>query len=302
LPAFPLLCAPLDDAAAGPHGTSRWTTVADRLQANVAPSARILAVRPSGHARSGLYALGDPRPTDQELRWAEAEALTAATLAGDPTRARVHEAATRAWLVDGLQSGQVVDASCHGQFDGRDFSQSRLLLANQETLTLADVIGNEVDIAGLRLLVLSACQTAVMDIRGARGEVRSLAAGMLQAGARSVMAPLWAVDDRATYLLMVRFMQEWLPVMDQASPTGALSRAQSWLRSVTNRELVAWAVPEVGGSEATLVSVRGRGDRYSMSEAEQLVTGLARRSDPGDLDETPYADPIFWAGFQVLGP
>jgi CHAT domain-containing protein len=213
----------------------------------------------------------------------------------------VHEAATRAWLIAGLQGGQAVVASCHGQFDGRDFVRSRLLLANDETLTLGAVLGNEVDVAGLRLLVLSACQTAVMDIRGAHGEVRSLAVAMLQAGTRAVIAPLWAVDDRATYLLMVRFWKEWLPVMGQASPALALARAQSWLRRVTPRELATWAGADPVTDRQNLRRARGSGDRYSMSVAAKLLAGLSHRVEPANSDDAPYADPIFWAGFQVFG-
>jgi CHAT domain-containing protein len=66
---------------------------------------------------------------------------------------------------------------------------------------------------------------AILDIRGARNEMRSLAAGMIQAGARAVLAALWSVDDQSTYLLMVRFAREWLPRMEQEPPTAALARA-----------------------------------------------------------------------------
>jgi CHAT domain-containing protein len=255
-----------------------------------------------------VYALGDPRPTHQELRWGEAEALTLAALAGDPALARVREAATRDWLVEGLRDGRVVTASCHGEFDPSEFLRSRLLLANGEVLTLAEALGSRVDIAGLRLLVLSACQSAVMDVRGAQGEVRSLAVAMLQAGAQAVAGTLWAVDDRATYLLMVRFAQEWLPVMDEQSPARALMRAQTWLRTATNRDLAAWEaqngpvrIPDSERDGSGLASVRGRGTRYTVAEAEQLITGIARRAAAGSQDDTPYSDPIFWAGFQVHG-
>jgi CHAT domain-containing protein len=125
---------------------------------------------------------------------------------------------------------------------------------------------------------------------------------MLQAGAQAVMGSLWAVDDRATYLLMVRFAQEWLPVRNEESPAAALARAQAWLRTVTNRQLASWEAAAGSGrpdTPAGLIAVRGRGDRYGIAEAEQVITGLARRAPAPD--ETPYADPIFWAAFQVYG-
>jgi CHAT domain-containing protein len=338
---FPLLAVPLDDRAR-PHagagaGPVRWTTVSDRLHITVAPSVRSVMARSSNAApRSYIYTLGDPRPTHQELPWAEAEALTVAALAGDPARARVHEKATRAWLTESLRTAVMVSLSCHGHFDDEDFLDSGLLLADRETLTLADVLGGQTDLAGLRLLILSACQSAIMDMRSASNEVRSLAAGFLQAGAQAVIASLWSVDDRATYLLIVRFAQEWLPVKDKVSPAEALARAQRWLRTVTYRELADWdpggeaghrtdgstwprrQSRKPGGQEAetcgveplpcpsdsgrtALVAVRGRGNRYTLAEAEQVVANLARERAPTDIDKAPYADPVFWAAFQVHG-
>src|SRR5258708_36717653 len=63
---------------------------------------------------------------------------------------------------------------------------------------------------------------------------------MLQAGARAVRASLWPVDDKAPYLLIVRFAQEWFPRMQSEPPAAALARAQRWLRTVTNRDLQRW--------------------------------------------------------------
>src|SRR5260370_8480733 len=117
------------------------------------------------------------------------------------------------------------------------------MLAHEEELTLADMLSDHADLRRLRLLILSACQTALLDLQGARDEVRSLAAGMLQAGAAAVLAALWAVDDRATYLLMVRFALEWFPHLDNEPPAAAFGRAQRWLRTVPNRELQAVHTP-----------------------------------------------------------
>lgn len=274
LPAFPLL-------AAAPLG----------ITFTVTPSARAIAGA-ADSAREGVYTLGDPRPTHLPLRWGEAEALAVAELAGDVTKARVGEEATRGWLLEGLREGHTVVASCHGEFDGWDVFASRLFLAGGETLTLDDVLGDEVDLSGLRLLVLSACQTAVMDIRrGALGEARGLATGMLQAGARAVLASLWPVDDRATYLLVVRFMREWLP--GRGSPAAALAKAQAWLREVTQAELTGW--------DDGTAAVRGRGIRYTAGEAAGLTAALAERKTATDPGGRPYADPVHWAGFQVFG-
>src|SRR5258708_2256903 len=304
LAAFPLLAVPLnaaDDAA-------DWQTLGDLLPASLAPSGRALERgQESPRARTGVATLGDPWPTHQELAWGEAEALTLAALGGDPYHAAIHTNATRAWLLEALGQARVVDASCHGEFDPLDFLQSRLLLANGETLTLGDMLGGATDLRGLRLLILSACQTAILDLRGARDEVRSLAAGMLGAGAEAVLGALWSVDDKATYLLMVRFAQEWFPTMDREAPGGALARAQRWLRGATNRELRQWeaertppasAPPAERAEAGELIAVRGRGNRYGVGEAAERITAVAELAV---ADARPYRDPIYWSAFQIAG-
>jgi tetratricopeptide (TPR) repeat protein len=307
LAAFPITAAPIDEAG----DPATWRTLEDVLDAAVAPSARaLLAVE--GPARAGVMTLGDPWPTHQELRWGEAEALTLAALAGTPARASIHEAATRARLLAALREAKVVDACCHGEFDAADFLRSRLLLAEGESLTLGNMVSGAADLRGLRLLILSACQTAILDLRGASDEVRSLAAGMVGAGARAVLGALWSVDDKATYLLMVRFAQEWLPNQDTEPPAAALARVRRWLRMATNRELRRWEAlsipPAAGRQNAGVteraeradggVTVRGRGVRYGLGEASERNTASAAFASD---DERPYADPIFWSAFQITG-
>src|SRR5258708_33109463 len=66
---------------------------------------------------------------------------------------------------------------------GVNFVIKRPILAHEEELTLADLLSDQVDRRGLRLLILSAGHTAIVDQRGARDEGRRLAAGRLQSGA-----------------------------------------------------------------------------------------------------------------------
>ncbi|QBD74845.1 CHAT domain-containing protein [Ktedonosporobacter rubrisoli] len=327
LAALPLLAAPLEER------DGQIITLADRFVASVAPSARSLAQRVHNpQQRHGVAALGNPYPTTRPLAWGEAEALTLAHLGGDPARAFIQHDADRAHLLEILHTAKVVDVSCHATAE-YEYLRSRLLLANGEHLTLADALNETLtNIHGLRLLILSACQTAIPDIFGAPDEVRSLAVGMLQAGAQAVLGALWSVSDRATYLLMVRFAQEWFPDMEIVPPTTALARAQSWLRTVTNRELETWQATkpladnltralnsaetkeadsktDIGGlpfdqnvlqfeaSEQDSIE-RLRSSRYSLQDAEGNLQELAVRGDP---DTRPFADPIYWAGFQLYG-
>ena len=72
----------------------------------------------------------------------------------------------------------------------------------------------------IELLVLSACQTALGDDRAVLG----LAGVAMRGGAKSTLASLWLVNDKATALLMERFYQE----LNQGNITKAeaLRRAQ----------------------------------------------------------------------------
>ena len=76
---------------------------------------------------------------------------------------------------------------------------------------------------GADLVVLSACQTALgKDVKG-EGLI-GLTRGFMYAGAKSVVASLWKVEDRATAELMKRFYREML--VDGEKPSAALRNAQ----------------------------------------------------------------------------
>jgi hypothetical protein len=72
LAALPLPATPLEDGR----------TLGETIPTSVAPSARSLLQNQETQKvnRSGVYTIGDPRPTRQELPWGEAEALTIAKL------------------------------------------------------------------------------------------------------------------------------------------------------------------------------------------------------------------------------
>ncbi len=63
------------------------------------------------------------------------------------------------------------------------------------------------DLKGTDLVVLSACQTGVVDIN-ATDSVSGLSKAFIQAGAKDIVMSLWSVDDEATKELMTSFYQE----------------------------------------------------------------------------------------------
>jgi tetratricopeptide (TPR) repeat protein len=79
------------------------------------------------------------------------------------------------------------------------------------------------------LVVLSACQTGLGNLKQAEGTV-GLQRAFLAKGARSVLVSLWSVSDEATELLMKRFYTHWLRDADRPSKAEALRRAQADVR------------------------------------------------------------------------
>ena len=100
----------------------------------------------------------------------------------------------------------ILHIASHGQFDSNP--QNTFLLTYDGKLTinqLEALIGLSVRRQEpLELLTLSACQTAVGDDQAALG----LASIALKAGAKSALASLWFIDDKATTHLMKKFYQQ----------------------------------------------------------------------------------------------
>jgi CHAT domain-containing protein len=295
----------------------------DKVPISITPGARVMVPRPTpSPPRSGVRSLGDTTPLAHPLPWSRRQAQLIEHIfkeGGVPSEKKVGDDATRSWLIQALRESQIVDASCHGVWDGSDILRSHLVLANEEWLSVRDILGRVVDLYGLRLVMLSACQLGVIDLNGARDEMRNLATAMLQAGAQAVLAAQWPVDDHATFLLLTRFTQEWQPQYQSESPAAALARAQKWLREATYNDIAKWKasyrneyIPatseqvlqeqEFGvplrGSDLTAWHPRTPTDE-SIKDIEALVYNRATSGD--DPGECPYADPIFWAGFQIIG-
>jgi CHAT domain-containing protein len=88
-------------------------------------------------------------------------------------------------------------------------------------MTAEEVAG--LDLKGCELAVLSACETGLGRTAGGEG-VLGLQRAFHQAGARTVVASLWRVDDDATRELMTRFYTNlWVK---KHSPLEALRQAQ----------------------------------------------------------------------------
>jgi tetratricopeptide (TPR) repeat protein len=175
--------------------------------------------------------------------------------------------------------------ACHGEYDWDDPMRSALLLARGDRLTLAAAIAR-LDLRGVRLVTLSACETGMTDVRRSPDEYVGLPAGFLQAEAPAVVSTLWAVDDFSTLLLMERFYE--LQAAGGLSPSRALAGAQTWLRDATNAELG----PRLG---------RLRDRAENAGRITQLLRRQFRRVSLGDPKERPFAELYHWGAFAHWG-
>jgi CHAT domain-containing protein len=126
----------------------------------------------------------------------------------------------------------ILHFATHGILDPKRPENSGLLLStvNRSGQAQNGFVGLR-DIYNLRapvdLVVLSACRTGLgKDVRG-EGLI-GLTRGFMYAGASSVVASLWKVDDEATAELMKRFYSNML--QREMTPAAALRAAQNSIR------------------------------------------------------------------------
>ncbi|MCX6592067.1 MAG: CHAT domain-containing protein [Acidobacteria bacterium] len=104
-------------------------------------------------------------------------------------------------LLRELPGLQVLHVAAHAVVDTERPNRSRLVLADS-TLSAGEF--EKLDLGGLDLVTLSACQTAQGRLVAGDG-VQSLTAAFLRAGAHSVVASLWPVSDAAALEFMRQF-------------------------------------------------------------------------------------------------
>lgn len=115
-------------------------------------------------------------------------------------------------------------------------------------LTVGEVLDDPALKLSADLVVLSACQTGLGDLKQAEGTV-GLQRAFLAKGARSVLVSLWNVSDESTALLMEGFYTHWLTDPDHPSKAEALRRAQEAVRARPEfRDAKFWAAFQLVGA------------------------------------------------------
>jgi CHAT domain-containing protein len=159
----------------------------------------------------------------------------------------------------------ILHFATHGILDPKRPENSGLLLSmvNRQGQAQNGFLGLQ-DIyrlhAPVDLVVLSACRTGLgKDVRG-EGLI-GLTRGFMYAGASSVVASLWKVDDEATAELMRRFYANML--QRGMTPAAALSVAQNSIRQEPQwRSPHYWAAFTLQGEYRQVIRTPGRIDRF----------------------------------------
>jgi len=127
----------------------------------------------------------------------------------------------------------------------------------------------EMDLSGLELAVLSACETGLGKVAGGEG-VLGMQRAFQAAGCRSVVSSLWSVDDRATRDLMAAFYRGRWDAKSPLPAIEALRRAQLAMLRADPRMIAD-------------------GVRRGMVREDDVKAGTAR------------VPPFYWAAFVLSG-
>ena len=190
---------------------------------------------------------------------------------------------TQASFLAGLKHGThpLVHIASHFSLSGRD-TDSFLLLGDGGHLSMAQMKADPNAFAGVDLLTLSACNTA-MEVRSAGGkEVEGFGALAQRLGARSVMASLWPVADASTPVLMREFY-----------------RLRHGSRTMSKAAGLRQAQLELLRGRVTASSAPSKTNRAQRAK----VAGAANTDLPLFVTnpKAPYAHPYYWAPFVLIG-
>ncbi len=155
--------------------------------------------------------------------------------------------------------------------------------AEDGLLTAEDVSG--LNLLSTDLVVLSACETGLGNVRTGEG-VFGLRRAFMLAGAKTLVMSLWKVHDLATAMLMEQFYENLLT--HKLPRDEALRAAQRYTRDLTVEQLTS------GGWLSAETIERLAGGREKIKEELQQLA-----QQPGDYQ--PFSHPYYWGAFICQG-
>lgn len=240
---FSALPVPGDGEPLGARYATRYTpslatlaeTEARSRVAGDAPPAPLIVgnpTMPAVPAGSRSEPLASLPGAEEESRWLASHLGTEPMIGGSATERSVRER---------IPDASLIHLATHGYAYGTEARARDSFVAlgpgegHDGLLTVGEVLDDPTLTLAAELVVLSACQTGLGDLKQAEGTV-GLQRAFLAKGARSVLVSLWSVSDEATDLLMRSFYTHWLDDDDSPSKAEALRRAQEEVRTTPGFE------------------------------------------------------------------
>ena len=230
-PLYDAVIGPIEDLLDGdelivvPDGAvclAPWAALRESLRIHTVPSLtslKLIADSPSGHhSKSGALLVGDPflekltnkggKPIYDPLKYARKEVeMIGEILESQPLTG---EDATKEAVLQRIASVALIHIAAHGRKETGEIVLAPDPRWGSKTPMEEDYILKMSDIQAVklraRLVVLSCCHSGQGPV-SSEGVV-GMARAFLFAGARSVLASLWAIDDKATMMFMKSFYQQ----------------------------------------------------------------------------------------------
>ena len=249
-PLYDAVLGPIEDLLDGdelivvPDGAlclAPWAALRESIRIRMVPSLRSLEVitdSPSEyHSKSGALIVGDPclekvtnkwgNPIYGQLKYARMEVeMIGEILESQPLTGKD---ATKEAVLQRIASVGLVHIAAHGRKETGEIVLAPNPRSGSKPPTEEDYILKMSDIQAVRLkarLVVLSCDHSGQGKVSSEGVV-GMARAFLFAGARSVLAALWEIDDEATMMFMKSFYQQ---LGSGESASVALQRAMKCLR------------------------------------------------------------------------
>ena len=264
-PLYDAVIGPIEDLLDGdelivvPDGAlskAPWAALSETLRIRTVPSLTSLKVITDSpieyHSKSGALLVGDPclkkitdkrgNPIYDPLKYARMEVEMIGEIV--ESKPLTGEDATKEAVLQRIGSVALIHIAAHGRPETGEIVLAPDPRWESDTPTEEDYIMKMSDIQSVklraRLVVLSCCHSG-------QGEVSSegvvgMARAFLFAGARSVLASLWAIDDEATMMFMESFYQQFA---NGESASVALQRAMKCLRDSSDYSAPKYWAPFV---------------------------------------------------------
>ena len=267
----------------------------DKYDIQYAPSCQLLQIskqRPLNQL-SNLFAIQNPT---KDLIFTDLEVNIISTLF-NKKEIIAKEKATKSTVTTQIKASEshCYHFSCHGSFNRNNPLESALLLAKPDTLKLGEIF--DIDLKKSRLMVLSACETGLIDLNSISDEYIGLPAGFLFAGSSSVVSSLWTVSDLSTSFLMMKLYEIVLDKTQDISVPVALKMAQNWLKNLTVEEYRTTLnnCNDIVKQNQQRLTVKELSRLMDMIEDEQY---RIKRFEP---NYKLFNDPFYWAAFTASG-